>query len=139
MIDEAKASEDEALTTRMPTIQPPPYVPFSPQQIIPSLHTREERASSWAIKPGSWWPRVRGHERKDVAWTDERLGNAISLAGAAMSLAALLGAFFELAFVGHAQRDGLAIVLVAGRLAVAFALAAFGWGVVRYGERFASR
>lgn len=158
--DLSDESNDDVLTTRMPTIQPPPYPPFSPQQVVPSLHTRprdvkeKERSSSWDTKPGSWWPKLTGAMRtlttrtltartrpvaRPAKWTETHVGHAISVAGAAIVLGALFGAYVDFAFSVHGQRDGLAIALVVGRLVVALAFAAFGWGLVRYGERLALR
>ncbi|MGZ5971452.1 MAG: hypothetical protein ACXWP4_27470 [Polyangiales bacterium] len=152
------ADDDGLPTTRMPTIQPPPLPAFSPQQIFASLHTDptpNARSTSWNTKPGSWWPSltklVERRERPSVIvpatppttttrWTQAQVGLLASITGVAIVVVALLGASLDLAFSSTSgARDGFAIAVVVGRLVVALAFAAFGWGLIRLGERLALR
>jgi hypothetical protein len=142
--------EDEVRTTRMPSIQPPPLPPFSPQQIYASLHTTPEpaRASSWDTKPGAWWPSLtalaQGRKRSSIVATKRPLpsgarASTILVTGSTIVIVSLFGTYLDLSLTPPGPRDGLAIALVLGRVLLALALAAFGWGLIRLGERLSAR
>lgn len=144
--------EDDVRTTRMPSVQPPPLPPFSPQQVYASLHTtapETPRASSWDTKPGAWWPSltalVQGKKRvvATKANTSRQLpvsrASKISVTGSTIVIVSLLGTYLDLTLTPPGPRDGLAIALVLARVVVALALAAFGWALIRLGERLGTR
>ncbi len=130
-VDAADSMHDAPLETRK---LPPP---------IPSA-----RATSWNTKPGGWWmslsAMVQGKKTAAIIvptrWTRARIGVVASCTGVVAIVAALVVAFVVLGIDGHAPtRDALAVTVAALRVVVALAVALFGWGLVRLGERLTAR